>query len=132
MTTSYADKDDWADSHGFADWAAFLTAGNTYPNATQLDAALKKATRILNNRMHLNCGTTNITDTTYLTDIKDYCLTITNRILDQQNARGSLGGLMFTQGMQNWSGADYLMSYERTDIEQISLALGFRLVGDVR
>ena len=125
MTTPYTSTDEWAETRGYATFAAYTADGNPEPNLTKLTFFLEKATRILNNRQHLNTGNTNITNTGYLADIKDYCISITNRMMDVERNRGFMGG-GFT-----FSPQDFLYTYERNDILQISRELNYRVVGAV-
>lgn len=125
MTTPYLTNDQYAVLKGYDDFDAFHTV-YPKPTAAKLTQYLTKATRILNNRQHLNCGTTNVSNTDYLDDVKDYCVSIAERMRDVEQNRGMKGGL-FT-----FSPQDFLHSYERNDILLMSVELGFRKVGDVQ
>jgi len=123
MTTAYVSTDEWADKKGYATFAAYIADDNPEPNETKLESFLKQATRILNNRQHLACGTTNITNSDYIEDIQDYCITIANRMMDVDRNRGFMGG-GFT-----FSPQDFLYTYERNDINQIAREVGYKVVG---
>lgn len=125
MTTPYASINDWAETKGYASFAAYAADSNPEPNQTKLQTFLEKATRIMNNRKHLACGTTNISSSDYTDDLKDYCITIANRMMDVERNRGFMGG-GFT-----FSPQDFLYAYERDDMNQIALELGYKEVGTV-
>jgi len=128
MTTPYCTKDQWAQRHGYADWSAFA-ALESYPDATQLQNILEDATEIMNDTEHIGCLSSNITDSDYTARLERICFNMANRMLDEMNARGAMGGKMFTNGVMNWSQADYLMSHERAFLVRLSLVKGYRQIG---
>ena len=123
MTTPYTSTDEWAETRGYATFAAYTADGNPEPNLTKLTFFLEKATRIMNNSVHLSQGTTNLTDTAG--DLKDLCITITNRMMDVERNRGFMGG-GFT-----FSPQDFMYAYERKDLLTKSKISGKRKVGKV-
>ena len=123
---TYLSINEWADRKGYDSFAAYAADSNPEPSEDKLTSYLKKATRILNNRKHLNTSNVNITNETYLDDIKDYCLDITNRMMDVDRNRNRQGAFY------TFSPQDFLYTYERQDIFDISKELGNRVVGLVR
>lgn len=128
MTTPYCSKDQWAHRHGYADWAAFVADGQTYPDPEQMDDVLEDATDIMNDSEHINCLSTNISDTDYTQRLERINFNMSNRMLDAMNGRGEA---QFSKGIQNWSQADYLMTFERAFLIQLGLRKGHRLAGNV-
>jgi len=124
-TTAYVTNNEWAEDQGETSFANYTTNKGSFPSSTLLTRTILKASRIMNNREHLNTSNTNITDTEHLETIKDYVISMTNRMLDVKKNRGFQGG-MFT-----FSPQDFLYIYERNDILQISFELGYRKLGDV-
>jgi len=86
---------------------------------------LEDATNILNDPEHINTST-NITTTRHLERLEKICFNMANRMLDIEQARGKQGGNF---GMQMWSQADFLMTYERSFLHTISLTENKRKVG---
>ena len=127
MTTPYCSKDQWAKRMNRTDWDTFAAAED-WPSADVLQEALEDATNIMNDEVHINTGGSNVTTSQYLERLEKICFDMTNRMLDIEQARGKQGGDF---GFQQWSQADYLMSYERSYLIQISLRLGTRGVGAV-
>lgn len=128
-STPYCSTDQWAVRHGYDDWDKFAAA-ESWPSETQLEQFLIDATVVMNDLEHIATGT-NITSTSHTERLEIICFNIANRMLDEMNARGSLGGQMFTTGAQNWSGADYMMTYERTFLLRLSKISGKRVRGKI-
>jgi hypothetical protein len=124
-TIPYADENDWADKKGYDSWDLYVADSNPEPNLTKLISFLKQGTRILNNRKHLAAGVTNVTNTDYLDDIKDYNIVMANRMMDVDRNRNVQGAFF------RFSPQDFLYSYERDDIQQIALEIGNKVVGGV-
>jgi len=124
MVTSYCSKDQWAVRMHYADWDTFAAAEN-WPTEDLLQETLEDATNIMNDTEHINTSI-NITSTRHLGRLERICFNMTNRMLDINHARGKAGGNF---GMQIWSQADFLMSFERTFLKTISRTENKRKVG---
>lgn len=128
MTTSYCSLDQWAVRRGYTNWATF-SAAKSFPEEEMLEDFLEDATEIMNDMEHIGCGSTNITDTEYTPRLQRICYNMANRMLQTQNVTELQGGNL---GIQNWSQADFLMTYERTFLINIGIIKGHRSVGGVR
>lgn len=124
MATPYCSKDQWAKRMNRTDWITFAAAED-WPTANVIQEALEDATNILNDPEHINTST-NITTTRHLERLERICFNMANRMLDIEHARGKQGGNF---GMQMWSQADFLMTYERSFLRTISLTENKRKVG---
>ena len=79
----------------------------------------------MNDSEHLNCKSTNITDTDYTQRLERICYNMANRILDVERNRGREGAMF------RFSPQDFLFDRERKVLIQIALDAGHRYVGAV-
>ena len=118
---TYCDEDDYAQSHDYANWTAYAAARANQPTLSHLTQALNKATRIINRII----GTrSNVTDSDYTSDLLDYCLIMTKRILGE-STEGNRGNFIA------YSPADYLNEKERAWLTEVAITLEKRVVMDV-
>lgn len=125
MTTPYCSRNQWAERKGYATWAAYVAAGYGEPTQQELDSALEDATDIMNDPEHINCKSTNITDTDYTQRLERICYNMANRIMDVERNRGRQGAMF------QFSPQDFLFDKERKFLIQIALDKEYRYVGAV-
>jgi len=124
MVTPYCSKDQWAVRMRYDNWDAFIAAEN-WPTADLLQETLEDATNIMNDTEHINTSS-NITTIRHLGRLERICFNMTNRMLDIDQTRGQQGGSF---GIQPWSQADFLMTFERSFLKTISKTENKRKVG---
>lgn len=126
MTTPYCSKNQFAERKGYANWAAYVAAGYQHPDPEELDAALEDATDIMNDSEHLNCKSTNITNSDYTQRLERICLSMAIAILQYRGQYEAQGAGMFRRSPQ-----DFLFDFERRILLTASVELGYRDVGGV-
>ena len=122
MTTSYADKDYWSGREKGLSWTNYHTA-YPYPIAEELEEALEAATEIMNDTVHIGCGSSNVSSTAYVSRLKGINYDMANRILSVKANRQNQGAVYM------FSLQDFLFTYERNFLIDISKVLGHKLVG---
>jgi hypothetical protein len=79
----------------------------------------------MNDREHINCRSTNITDSAFTQRLERINYNMANRILQIQNAE-TIQGSNFS-----FSPQDFLYNFERKVLQNIGLEKGHLKVGDV-
>lgn len=125
MTTPYCSINQWAERKGYANWAAYVAAGYGKPDQEVLESALEDAADIMNDSEHLNCKSSNITDTDYTQRLERINYNMANRIMDVERNRGREGAMF------RFSPQDFLFDRERKFLIQIAIDKSYRYVGAV-
>lgn len=81
---------------------------------------------MMNDSEHLNCKSSNITDTDYTQRLERICLAVATRILQTRGQYETQGAGLFT-----WSPQDFLYSFERKFLLTTAVELGYRSIGGV-
>ena len=126
MTTPYCDVDDWAKYRGgYGSFSAYTTAKGSVPDEDELQEILEAATEIMNDNEHINCRSTNISDTDYTPRLKRINYNISLRMLAQERGINLLGGAW------TWSPQDLMYASERKFLLNLGVIKGYRKVGGV-
>ena len=123
--TPYCSKDEFAQGWGYATLVAFRAAGKNWPTDYMLDRNLEGATVIMNDNQHFGgvIEEADVDETDWVR-IRNLCFNMSNRMMGTLNVLGQGG-----RGIQQWSQADYMMSFERTFCFDIGTTTGNRILG---
>lgn len=121
MTTPYCSKDEWAIKKGYASWSVY---DKSYPTEADLDDYLEEMTDIMNSELYLNT-TTNITDTRYVNLLRRICYNGANYMMDEEESRAQ------ERSRTRQTYVDYMRPSHRQQLQNIAIAKGNILVGDV-
>jgi hypothetical protein len=127
MATPYCSRDQWAARFTtYANWAAFAAVEN-WPTEQEMQDALEDATNIMNDNQHIATNT-NITDSNRTERLERICGAMATRMLGLQQQVWIRGGNF---DIQNWSAADFLISFERRYLIMLAVEKEKRYVGKV-
>ena len=124
MTISYTDKEEWAVSKNYEDWADFeYKHPNTLVNNT-IEDMLEEATEIINE--NIGSFNVNITDARFLSRVKKLNNRMVSRMRQIQMGQGLPGKIpMFSPN-------DFLIERERKYLQSsVGVVLGYRVIGGI-